>query len=73
MLGHWEVIVVLVVVLLIFGPAQLPKLAKGIGKSIRSFKQGMKEGVDDDEPPAPKQVPGEAEEKKELPKKSPDA
>lgn len=41
MLGHWEIIVLLVVVLLIFGPTQLPKLARGIGKSIQSFKSGM--------------------------------
>jgi sec-independent protein translocase protein TatA len=43
MFSHWELIVLLVVVLLIFGPSQLPKLAKGIGTSIKSFKDGMKD------------------------------
>ncbi|MBI5489127.1 MAG: twin-arginine translocase TatA/TatE family subunit [Deltaproteobacteria bacterium] len=70
MLGHWELIVLLVVVLLIFGPSQLPKLAKGIGKSIQSFKSGMKD-AQDEETKSPKEV-GPGEEKKELPDKGKD-
>ena len=70
MLGHWELIVLLVVVLLIFGPSQLPKLAKGIGKSIQSFKSGMKDAQDEESKP-PKEV-GAGEEKKELPGKGKD-
>ena len=75
MLGHWEIIVLLVVVLLIFGPTQLPKLAKGIGKSIQSFKSGIKDAEDEEakEAKAPKEVgAGEEGGKKELPEKSKD-
>ncbi len=71
MLGHWELIVVLVVVLLIFGPSQLPKLAKGLGKSIKSFKSGMKDGTDEeDKEPAGQIGPGSSgQPPKELPTK----
>ena len=73
MLGHWEIIVLLVVVLLIFGPSQLPKLAKGIGKSIQSFKSGIKDAEIDDEKPKDKELgSGDAEKKKELPEKKSD-
>jgi sec-independent protein translocase protein TatA len=67
MFGHWELIVLLVVVLLIFGPSQLPKLAKGIGKSIQSFKSGIKD-AEDEQKSAPQLAAGE--EKKELPDKA---
>lgn len=42
-----ELIVILVVVLLIFGPTKLPQLAKSIGKSITEFKKGIKSVKDD--------------------------
>jgi len=41
--GHWEIIAILVVAFLIFG-ARIPKIARGIGSSITSFKQGLKDG-----------------------------
>jgi len=34
-LGIWELLIILVVVLLIFGPRRLPDMAKGIGQSVR--------------------------------------
>lgn len=42
-----ELIVILIVVLLIFGPTKLPQLAKSIGKSITEFKKGIKAVKDD--------------------------
>jgi len=42
-LGMGELIVVLVIVLVLFGAKRLPEVAKGIGKSLRSFKEGMNE------------------------------
>jgi sec-independent protein translocase protein TatA len=47
--GGWELIVILVIVLLLFGANRLPQLAKGMGESIRNFKQGIAEGKDDDD------------------------
>jgi sec-independent protein translocase protein TatA len=70
MFGHWELIVVLAVILLIFGPTQLPKLAKGIGKSLQSFKSGVKEAEDDDGKSSKELESGGEGEKKELPEKS---
>ncbi len=40
-----EWIVVLVVVLLLFGSSQLPKLARSLGQAQKEFKQGMDEGA----------------------------
>jgi len=38
-----EVIIVLVVILLLFGGKKIPELMRGLGKGVKSFKQGMNE------------------------------
>ena len=43
-LGTWEIIIVLVVVLLLFGPGRIVKVAGELGKSIKAFKDGLNEG-----------------------------
>ncbi|MGZ4760799.1 MAG: twin-arginine translocase TatA/TatE family subunit, partial [Ilumatobacteraceae bacterium] len=40
-----EIIIVLVVILVLFGGAQLPKLAKNLGKAQKEFKEGLAEGM----------------------------
>ena len=40
-----EIIIVLVVILVLFGGAQLPKLAKNLGKAQKEFKEGLAEGL----------------------------
>ena len=47
-----ELIVLLVVVLLIFGGSQLPKLAKSLGQAQKEFKKGLDDGAKDDETPS---------------------
>jgi len=42
-LGGWEVIVILLVVLIIFGPSKLPQMGQALGKAIREFKKAGKE------------------------------
>ncbi|MBO5249716.1 MAG: twin-arginine translocase TatA/TatE family subunit [Muribaculaceae bacterium] len=42
-LRGWEWIIILVVVLLLFGGKKIPELMRGIGKGVKSFKQGMNE------------------------------
>ncbi|MDC3091115.1 twin-arginine translocase TatA/TatE family subunit [Rickettsiales bacterium] len=42
-LGHWEIILILVIVLILFGAGKLPKVAGDIAKGIKSFKEGMKD------------------------------
>lgn len=46
-----EWIIVLVVVLVIFGGSQLPKLARNLGKAQKEFKDGLEEGKTDDNQP----------------------
>jgi sec-independent protein translocase protein TatA len=58
-LGIWEILLILVVVLLIFGPRRLPEMAKGIGQSVREFRKGIRDIRDDiskDDEPEPKKV-----------------
>lgn len=47
-LGHWELLVILVIVLMIFGAGKLPEIGGGLGKAIGSFKKGIK-GADSSE------------------------
>ena len=42
-IGAGEIVIVALVVLLLFGGKKIPELMKGIGKGVRSFKDGMKE------------------------------
>jgi sec-independent protein translocase protein TatA len=46
-LGPTEIILILAIVLLLFGGKKIPELMKGIGKGVRSFKDGMKEDEQD--------------------------
>ena len=48
-LGGPEGIILLVIVLVLFGGSQIPKLAKNLGKAQKEFKQGLDEGAADDE------------------------
>jgi sec-independent protein translocase protein TatA len=48
MLGTWEIILIALAVLLIFGGKKIPELMKGIGKGMRSFREGV-EGKEDKE------------------------
>lgn len=41
-----ELLVVLIIVIVIFGPKQLPKLGRMLGASLKSFKKGMEEEND---------------------------
>jgi sec-independent protein translocase protein TatA len=45
--GGGELFVILVVVLLLFGPSQLPKVARGFGQAIREFKKAQREITDE--------------------------
>lgn len=43
-IGITEIIIIALIVLLLFGGKKIPELMKGLGKGIKSFKDGMKEG-----------------------------
>ena len=53
-IGMQEIIVIALIVLLLFGGKKIPELMKGLGKGVKSFKDGMKE-----EEPSPSPSEGE--------------
>ena len=46
--GWTEVLVIILIVLLLFGAKKIPELMKGVGKGVKSFKDGLN-GVDEPE------------------------
>jgi sec-independent protein translocase protein TatA len=62
MLGGWEIVLILAVVLLLFGSKKLPELAKGLGSGIKEFKKATREVTDEihnaaEEPPPTRKLP----------------
>ena len=51
-LGTGELVVIALVVLLLFGGKKIPEVMKGLGKGVKSFKEGMNEVKDEIEKPA---------------------
>ena len=43
MIGWWEIVLIALIVLLFFGGKKVPELMKGLGKGVRSFKEGLNE------------------------------
>jgi sec-independent protein translocase protein TatA len=41
-----HLVIIMVIVLILFGPGKLPDLGKGLGKGIREFKEAIRGGVD---------------------------
>ena len=48
-MGVPELLVILLVALIIFGPKNLPKLGSAIGKTVKNVREGMEEGDDDND------------------------
>ena len=48
-IGPWEIAILLVIVLLVFGPKRLPEMGRSLGKGMREFKDSIT-GKDDDKP-----------------------
>ena len=71
-LGPLEIIVILVVALLIFGPKNLPKLGSAIGRTVKNLREGMNSApdieIDEDDKKAEKDA-DEAEEAEEEPER----
>lgn len=59
-IGWQELVIVLVIVLVLFGPKRLPQLGKTLGKTMRSIREGV-EGKLDDGDSDDADVPGKAE------------
>jgi sec-independent protein translocase protein TatA len=46
-MGHWELIIIFLVILLVFGAKRIPEMASGLGKGIREFRKAMHEVQDE--------------------------
>lgn len=55
-MGPWEMLLIFLVVLLLFGAKKLPEIAQGLGKGIREFKKAMNDTTDEIKQPI-NQVP----------------
>lgn len=49
-IGPWQIVLIVLVVLLLFGGRKIPELMKGLGGGVKEFKKAIKE--DEDESPA---------------------
>jgi sec-independent protein translocase protein TatA len=63
-IGGWEIVLILAVVLILFGAKKLPELAKGLGQGIKEFKKATREvtdelssAMDETTPPPAKRLP----------------
>lgn len=41
--GPWQIVIIALVILLLFGGKKIPELMKGLGKGVKSFKEGLNE------------------------------
>ena len=63
-IGPWQIVIIALVIVLLFGGKKIPELMKGVGKGIKSFKEGMNEVEDQiNGSETPKQDDGQAPEK----------
>lgn len=52
-LSYGEMLVILVVGLLLFGPNKIPEFARQCGRAVNQFKQGLREGLEEDDAKKP--------------------
>ena len=50
-IGLGEILILVLVVLILFGPNKLPELGKSLGKAVGEFRRGIREGIDDKDVP----------------------
>ena len=55
--GIWELLIILLIVLLLFGATRLPKLGKSMGEAIRGFRKSVKNEEDEDKDKEEKNPP----------------
>jgi len=61
MIGTPEIILIVLVILLLFGGKKIPEMMKGLGKGVKSFKDGVNGIADDDEKAEKKETDGKGE------------
>ncbi len=69
-LGIWELLIILVIVLVIFGAGKLPEIGAGLGKGISNFKRATQESKEIDVTPEKEKADAKADNKDTGEKKS---
>jgi len=73
MLGHWEILLIFLAILLLFGGKKIPEIAKGLGKGLREFKKAKDDITDSIEQEAEAEAdPGKAKPEADVVKAEPD-
>jgi len=58
-IGPWEIALILIIILIVFGVGKLPQVGGAIGKGIRAFRKGQRgEDDEEEEEPKPKKTTG---------------
>ena len=68
--GHWEVLIVILAILLLFGARKLPEMARGLARGLRTFKdemKGIKTDVEEPDKDDDKQLSNQSNQSKQLP------
>ena len=53
-LGPWEIGLILVIILIVFGVGKLPQIGGAMGKGLNAFRKGQRGEEEEEEPPKPK-------------------
>ena len=69
-LGGWEIVIILVIVLIIFGAGKLPQVGSAIGKGLRNLRKGQSGELEEEETEPEKKRVAAAKSKKTTAKKS---
>ena len=46
-IGPWQIVIIVLVIVLLFGSAKIPELMRGLGKGVKSFKEGVNEAKEE--------------------------
>jgi sec-independent protein translocase protein TatA len=59
-IGIWQVVLILLIVLILFGAGKLPKVMGDVAKGVKNFKSGLKDEDDDEEAARPREIAADA-------------
>lgn len=72
--GPWQILLLVLVILLVFGAGRLSEIGKGLGEGIKNFKKGISGDEEDESEPEPEQLATKKKKKKKkdrVPKQLP--
>lgn len=58
-IGFTELLVILIIILILFGPGKLPEIGKALGKGIREFKKAQRDFADEPNNDSERKTPGQ--------------